>query len=68
MAEVTGPDRDTPTAQPPATGPRIARGRSSAGAVLPDTTSDEQDIGWGEIPEPEDDERLRREVPPHHGN
>lgn len=68
MAKVTGPDRDTPTAQPPATRPRIVRGRSSTGAVLPDTTSDEQDIGWGEIPEPDDDDRLRREVPPHHGN
>jgi hypothetical protein len=30
-------------------------------------TSDEQEIGWGEVPEPDDDDRLRREVPPHHG-
>lgn len=65
---MTGSDRDAPTAQPPATRRRIARGRSGTGAVLPATTSDEQDIGWGEIPELDDDDRLRREVPPHHGN
>jgi len=35
--------------------------------VLPDTTSDERDVGWGDLPEPDDDERLLREVPPHHG-
>jgi len=35
--------------------------------VLPDTTSDERDVGWGDPPEPDDDERLLREVPPHHG-
>ena len=34
---------------------------------LPLTTSDEQDTGWGERPEQDDDERLLREVPPHHG-
>ncbi|RKS68563.1 hypothetical protein CLV35_3691 [Motilibacter peucedani] len=38
--------------------------------LLPDTTTDERDEGWGERPEPSDadDERLRREVPPHHGD
>ena len=35
--------------------------------LLPDTTGDERDIGWGDLPEPDDDERLLREVPPHHG-
>jgi len=36
--------------------------------VLPTVTDDERDVGWGETPEPDDDERLRREVPPHHGS
>jgi hypothetical protein len=36
--------------------------------VLPDVTDDERDVGWGDVPEPDGDERLLREVPPHHGN
>lgn len=48
--------------------PRIARPRASTRPTLPDITSDEQDVGWGDRPEPDDDERLLREVPPHHGS
>ena len=33
--------------------------------VLPAQTEDETGIGWGEAPEPDDDERLRSERPPH---
>jgi hypothetical protein len=33
--------------------------------VLPQRSEDESSIGWGEAPEPDDDERLRRERPPH---
>ena len=33
------------------------------GDVLPETTSDERD----DVADRDDDERLRREVPPHHG-
>jgi hypothetical protein len=40
--------------------------RDQAG-VLPDTTADERDIGWGDLPEESDDDRYLREVPPHHG-
>ena len=36
--------------------------------LLPDLTSDERDAGWGEAPEPDDDERYLREIPPHHGS
>jgi hypothetical protein len=36
--------------------------------VLPDVTTDERDLGWGELPEPGDDDRYLREVPPHHGS
>lgn len=35
--------------------------------VLPAKTEEEADVGWGEAPEPDDDERLRRERPPHWG-
>jgi Isochorismatase family len=33
--------------------------------VLPAQSEDETGIGWGEAPEPDDDERLRRDRPPH---
>ena len=33
--------------------------------VLPAKSRDETDIGWGDPPEPDDEERLRRERPPH---
>jgi hypothetical protein len=60
-------DRDS--AEPtPADPPRITRRRPSTGPVLPTVTDDERDIGWGGAPEPDDDERLLREVPPHHGS
>jgi hypothetical protein len=46
--------------------------------VLPDTTSDESDLGWGDDPggtssgsgqgDPDDLERFLRDVPPHHGD
>ena len=36
--------------------------------VLPDVTSDERDVGWGDWPEPDGDDRYLREVPPHHGS
>jgi hypothetical protein len=33
--------------------------------LLPDLTADETDLGWGEDSE-DDDDRLLRELPPHH--
>jgi len=74
---VPAPESDSPPSrpsdhdraeQPPATRPRIARRRPSTDSVLPTVTEDERDVGWGDTPEPDDDERLRREVPPHHGS
>jgi hypothetical protein len=35
--------------------------------VLPDKSREDTDAGWGERPEPDDDERLSRERPPHWG-
>jgi hypothetical protein len=75
---VPGSDSDDPAESPPAgrddaepkptTRPRIARRPPSTGPVLPTVTDDERDVGWGRSPEPDDDERLLREVPPHHGS
>lgn len=43
---------------------RLAR----MGAILSDVTADETAAGWGERDSRSDaDERLAREVPPHHG-
>lgn len=39
--------------------------------VLPDTTTDETEPGWGERPEEDDPDDVRRfldERPPHHGD
>jgi len=33
--------------------------------VLPEQSREDTDAGWGEYPEPDDDERLRRDRPPH---
>ena len=77
MRTVTGGDpdhnRSTPADDPPRPTPvprvrrRSAVRPSTAEPVLPDTTRDERDVGWGDAPEPDDDDRLLREVPPHHG-
>jgi hypothetical protein len=36
--------------------------------VLPTQSQDDTDVGWGEPPAPDDDERLNRERPPHWGS
>ena len=42
--------------------------RVSEQPLLPETTQDEGDQGWGEAPVPrEDDDRILRERPPHYG-
>jgi len=33
--------------------------------VLPEQSEDERGVGWGEEPEPDDEERLRADRPPH---
>ena len=35
------------------------------GPVLPARSQEDTDVGWGERPGPDDDERLYRERPPH---
>jgi hypothetical protein len=72
------PEPGRPTPEPaagapsgPTATPRIRRRspvrRPSGEPLLPDVTADERDLGWGERPDPDDDDRLLREVPPHHG-
>ena len=34
--------------------------------VLPDQTSDDTDVGWGDEPDEDDVRRLLDERPPHH--
>ncbi|MDT4939843.1 MAG: hypothetical protein QOG80_3514 [Pseudonocardiales bacterium] len=36
--------------------------------TLPEQTSDDRDVGWGDEPAERDDEWYRRERPPHHGD
>ena len=33
--------------------------------VLPEQSREDADVGWGEQPESDDDERLYRDRPPH---
>jgi hypothetical protein len=50
--------RDDGTARP---GPAPADDKP----VLPVKSTDETSVGWGEAPEPDDEERLRQDRPPH---
>jgi hypothetical protein len=47
--------------------PPVRRRTDRLGHLLPPTTSDESAQGWGDTDDLDPDDRLRREVPPHHG-
>ncbi len=73
---MTSPDDAVPphpaepsTAGPSDRGPRRHRRAVRPGREAPvlSPTSDDADLGWGDAPVPDDDDRLRREVPPHWG-
>ncbi len=72
---VQGPTGQGPTGQGP-TGRRRRRAVGPASSVRPTAGSPEpepaaRELGWGEAHEgtgTDDDERLLREVPPHHGD
>jgi hypothetical protein len=55
------------TKNPPASDPSDEpdKERRPQKPALPDRSGDETDIGWGDRPEPDDDERLNRDRPPH---
>jgi hypothetical protein len=46
---------------------RRRRAAELLGDLLPTTTSDETDEGWGEKAGTSRDDELLRDVPPHHG-
>jgi hypothetical protein len=48
------------------TQPRPQRSDEDEKPVLPDVSSDELDVGWGDEPAERDDDWYRRERPPHH--
>jgi hypothetical protein len=63
------PSEQAPPEQAPSERTPPERPRPPApdrGPVLPQRGSDETDAGWGERPEPDDDDRLRQERPPHY--
>ena len=43
----------------------VKRGDPDDKPTLPAQSEDEAGIGWGEAPEPDDEERLRQDRPPH---
>jgi hypothetical protein len=71
------PDRTGPPGPEDPGGEPAQPGRSAGGEpvltvrspadkpALPVRSRDDSDVGWGERPEPDDDERLYRERPPH---
>jgi hypothetical protein len=66
------PPNETPSsaasAAPSDRGSRPARPASPASPGRPgrpEKSRDESDVGWGERPEPDDDERFNRDRPPH---
>jgi hypothetical protein len=59
MMTVMGPDQ---TPDRPA---RVAPPDPDDRPALPVKSEDDSDVGWGEPPGPDDDERLNRDRPPH---
>jgi hypothetical protein len=54
------PDNAPATPTPPA--------RTASTPLLPTQSREDTDVGWGEYRERDDDERLRRDRPPHWDN
>ena len=50
---------------PPGSPGQDETGASVNEPVLPEQSREDTDADWGEYPEPDDDERLRRDRPPH---
>jgi hypothetical protein len=64
------PDSEPPPGQPhvaspPAAAPAAPARDPDDRPVLPLRSLDDSDTGWGERNEPDDDERLREDRPPH---
>ena len=54
-----------PEAKASSRSPNVGRSARSDMPLLPVQSQEDTDVGWGEQPRPEDDERLQRERPPH---
>jgi hypothetical protein len=55
---MTAVPQGSASSQSPCAGP-------SESGDLPVQSQEDTDVGWGELPGPDDDERLRGERPPH---
>jgi hypothetical protein len=60
------PDQQTPPADSARPRPLDDPDDPDDRPVLPQRSRDETDADWGERAEPDDDERLRQERPPHY--
>jgi hypothetical protein len=70
MAPEAAPDRPDRTSPPgpddPGRKPALTVRSPADKPAVPVRSRDDSDVGWGERPEPDDDdERLNRERPPH---
>jgi hypothetical protein len=63
MMAAVPPKQTPPDDPPPSPGPPE---HPDDRPVLPQRSWDETDAGWGERAEPDDDERLRQDRPPHY--
>jgi hypothetical protein len=54
-----------PAKEPPQRSGPVQRAGQDDAPVLPAQSREDTDVGWGEHPEPDDEERLRRDRPPH---
>jgi len=54
-----------PAKEPPHRPSRVRRPDPDEPPVLPTQSRDDTDVGWGELPEADDDERFERDRPPH---
>ncbi|HEY2042504.1 MAG TPA: hypothetical protein VGH11_07485 [Jatrophihabitans sp.] len=64
------PDAADQSGEGPAQDPSLSphpRRRYSAGPVLPQSSKDDSDLGWGDEPSRRTDDWYERERPPHHG-
>jgi hypothetical protein len=63
MMAAVPPQQTPPDDPPPSPGPPDD---PDDRPVLPQRGRDETDAGWGDRAEPDDDERLRQDRPPHY--
>lgn len=57
--------KNPPASDPPDKPDKPDKNRRPEKPALPDRSGDETDVGWGDRPEPDDDDRLNGDRPPH---